>query len=388
MGTTNLNNARSLNESRQTAVALENSQVEGGLIFSVQPNHVSVSETCFEVTIKGWHLGSGSDISSVSFAGVLSSDIQYQSKHHVTLNVDVSGASTNTGDVVVTSSEFSTTLTNGFTFDAAINNVILENFETKLDMFYQSDDSNGWYFLDTNCPTGTDDICEAYGPASGDGMFALAVVDGSGRDASFEAKFSTTDCVDTVSDISVKYYAYSSSSQCISSDFLQIQVQYSHGGSWTTVSNANSKHSSNSQSWKTLSVTGLNSIVYGVKVLTRTYSPITNCDWWNPIAVDDITVSYTRECECATLSPTISHVPTLMPSTSSPTPNITISGDDDVLPVSTRTIIVIVIGAAAFIAIMMCFCWCDHYRARRKERMAAQRAERERQQEQELVNRY
>jgi hypothetical protein len=131
----------SLNESRVNAVALQDSLVPGGLVFSVEPNRVSVGASCVDVTIVGWHLGDGSDITSVSLNGVSSSDIVSQSKHHVTVTVTLTGAAVGTGHVVVTSDGFTTTLVDGFTFDAAASVVIVEDFETKLDVFYQADES-------------------------------------------------------------------------------------------------------------------------------------------------------------------------------------------------------------------------------------------------------
>jgi hypothetical protein len=174
VGTSIQNNAKSLNESRQSSVTLQDSLVEGGLIFTVEPNHVAVTTTCFEATITGWNIGTGADITSVTVAGQTTTDIRSQSRHHVSFNMDIVSAVVATGDIVVTSAGFSTTLIDGFTFDATTTLVIVEDFEAGLDIFYQADDSVGWYYLDTNCPTGTDEICETYGPDSGDGMFALS----------------------------------------------------------------------------------------------------------------------------------------------------------------------------------------------------------------------
>jgi hypothetical protein len=386
VGTSIQNNALSLNESRQSSVALQDSLQEGGLIFSAEPNRVALTMVCVEITVVGWNIGTGADITSVTVAGISTSDIREQSRHHVTFDLMISGATATTGDIVVNSAGFSTTLTDGFTFDTTSSLVVVEDFETKLDIFYQADESVGWYYFDTYCPTGTGDVCESYGPASGDGMFALVKVDGSGRDAVFESEFSSGDCVDTVSEISVNYYAYSTSSHCFSSNFLQLRVQYTAGGIWETVATTSAKHSSNSQTWKSLSTSGFNSVVYGVQVVARTYSSNNNCDYWNPVAVDDISVTFTSQCECVTVSPTISVAPSGVPSTSSPTPNITVSGEDDDGLLSSNLLIYAVIGVIFFIAIMACFCWCDKWHTRRKERKAARYAAQAR--ENEMHSRY
>jgi hypothetical protein len=336
---------------------------------------MAVDVVCFTVTITGWNIGTGSDISSVTVAGIVCSEIQSQSQHSVEAKIVVAGSgSVGTGDVVVTSAGFSTTLVDGFTFDASSSIDFVEDFDSGLNMFYQADDSVGWYYFDTACPTGTNDVCEDYGPAAGDGMFALVRVDGSGRDAAFESQFSSGLCTDTFTSISVKYYAYSVSSQCFASNFLSIRVQYAEGGAWTTIGSTSSTHSTNSQSWNTLSVSGFSSVLYGVQVLAKTYSPLTNCDFWNPVAIDDISVSYTTQCDCSdTASPTITYSPTGVPTTSSPTPNVTAAGEENsetIFGVSTSLILIAAIGCIIFFVIMCCFCWCDKENARRKARKA------------------
>jgi hypothetical protein len=125
----------------------------------------------------------------------------------------------------------------------------------------------------------------------------------------------------------------------------------------------------------------MSSVVYGVQVFAKTYSPNHNCDWWNPVAIDDITVSYSSTCDCATMSPTITLAPTGVPSSSSPTPNITVSNEDDDSLLSSDLLIIVAAGAVVFVVVMMCFCWCDKWRSARKERQEAQRAARAREQE-------
>ena len=371
VGTASKNNALSLNESRRNAIALQDSLEEGGLIFSVEPNHIPLGMSCFEVTIRGWYIGAGA---AVTLAGVTSASINEQSKHHVTLNVDMSGATAGTGDLVITSAGFITTLTDGFTFDATASVEVVEDFETKLDLFFQSDDSNGWFYFDTNCPTGSGETCQYYGPASGDGMFALSHVDGSGRDAAFEAEFSSGNCVDTVTAIAVKYYAYSVPSHCFASDFLQLRVRFTAGGAWTTVASTSSIHSTNSEAWLSLA-SSLNSVVYGVQILAKTSSPLSSCDFWNPVAIDDITVSYSSVCDCATVAPTVTFAPSGVPSSSSPTPNVTATAEDDEdsgLLSGIPTIFLVAAGAGAvvFLCIMLTCCWCDNWRAGRRARKA------------------
>jgi hypothetical protein len=179
-------------------------------------------------------------------------------------------------------------------------------------------------------------------------------------------------------------------SNCFSSEFLQLRVQYTEGGAWNTIASTSDKHSSNSQAWKTLSATGLNSVVYGVQVLARTYSASSSCDNLNPVAIDDISVSYTSVCDCATLSPTITLAPSGVPSTSSPTPNITINNDnDDEDNLLTNGMLVYIgIAAVIFIAVMACFCWCDNWRTGRRERKAARYSAEQREREANVNNRF
>lgn len=382
VGKTSQNNALTIMNSRADAIALQDSSVEGGLIFSIETNHVSVNISCFTIDILGWNIGSGSDITSVTVAGVVSTDITEQTRHSVSANIMAINANPGRGDVVVSSSRFDSTLTNGFTFDPPSKNEIFEDFQSGLDVFYQGDDSIGWYYFNWSCPTGSGEICEDYGPASGDGMFALARVDGSGRDATFDSQFSSGLCVDTVSAISVKYYAYSTASQCYSSNILSIRVQYEEGGDWTTIASTSSIHSNNHQSWKSLSASGFESVLYGIQIRVSTSSPLTNCDYWNPVAVDDISVTYSTECDCSnTMSPTITYAPTGVPSTSSPTPNVTASSDDDddsLFGIPRDLLPLIGIGAGLFFCIMGCLCCCDLFRSRRKEQREARRREQHR----------
>jgi hypothetical protein len=185
VGTASKNNARSLNESRADAIAMQDSLTNEGLIFSVEPNRVGIHMSCFQITVKGWNLGSGSDITSVMLAGISSTAILEQSRHHVTVNVELSGATAGTGDVVIVAGGFSTTLTDGFTYDSTSDVDIIEDFETQLKIFYQSDLSVGWYYFDSVCPSESGEVCARFGPATGDGIFAMVRVDGSGRYAAF-----------------------------------------------------------------------------------------------------------------------------------------------------------------------------------------------------------
>lgn len=299
-GDSSANNALTLNNNKQFAIRLQDSLEMGGLIFSVEPSHKHIAAGCFRVRINGWRIGDGGDITNVSLAGVPVLRIDQQDKNSVIVTANISDTAI-VGDVVIEcSSGVKTTLTNAFSYEASADTyLIIEDFEgDKLTPFYASGEG-AFYFLDGACPTGTGDICEDYGPASGAGVFAMVRPDAHGRPTGITANLSMDDfCQDNVSVISVDYYAFSVYDYCYPADFLSIQVKYTPTGAWVDVSTAASRQSSNSDAWFHLSTdeTFLPSIVHGVRILARSYSNIPNCQYYNPVALDNIIVAYSTVC--------------------------------------------------------------------------------------------
>ena len=114
-GTVNDDNARVLEERLSIVTNWRSSLTTDGIIFSATPSTLATG-SCAEVTIDGWRLGSGSDITSVTLAGVEVEAILSQTQDSVTVRSS-SATSTGTGDVVVTSSGgVVTTLTDGVTY--------------------------------------------------------------------------------------------------------------------------------------------------------------------------------------------------------------------------------------------------------------------------------
>ena len=303
-GATGSNNAKTLNKMKSYATDILDSSQAGGLIFSVNPNHIPINVSCFDVRISGWRIGSGSDIVRVALAGISFNNILEQGQDYVVVRCNSSIALPTTGDVIVSRNGGSgtTIMSDAFTFDDTRDTyVVFEDFDGSMSPFQTSGDG-AFYYIDSSCPTGPGDVCESYGPSSGSGIFVMVRPDNvasGGRTASVTSKFSSfPSCIDLVRSISVDYYAYSVYPQCYSTGFLQIQVKYSQTGEWVTVATAVDKQTSNTESWFTLKTNELfdQAAVYGVQILANSYSDTLYCPSWNPVAIDNVNVSYSSDC--------------------------------------------------------------------------------------------
>jgi hypothetical protein len=313
-GTVTDDNARSITNYKGTVIQLQTSLQTGGIIFSASPNHVALS-ACGEVTLTGWNIYSGSGIPTVTLAGVAAT-VQSASTHQIVV-VAGSSASAVIGDIVIVSNGITTTLTSGFTYQSfsnAVSTTVTENFDDTLTLFYIT---NTWYFLASPCPNTAGTACNSYGPtASTLGNFAMSNSDGDAEEFSFTADLSNGGCLDTVSTISVKYFAYSKYAFCYATAFLTIQVQTTRGGAWSTVATASAKQSTSTANWLTLATAGgYSSVLYGVRIVANSYSPNANCDYWNPVAIDDISITYKTTCGNACGFPAPTRFPTYAPST-------------------------------------------------------------------------
>ena len=103
-------NARTIDQTKAHAIALQDSLQEGGMIFSVVPSEADAANPNTQVEIKGWRIGGGSDISQVTLAGVPVSSIVSQTADSVIV-VPGTASGPRTGDVRVLQSgsgEYST----------------------------------------------------------------------------------------------------------------------------------------------------------------------------------------------------------------------------------------------------------------------------------------
>lgn len=316
---TTADNARSINDAAPYAVALQDSQVSGGLIFSVNPYRIPVDVGCFQVTIMGWQIGSGSDITGVSLAGVDAAAILEQGVNYVVITGTAS-ASAQIGDVVISRSGGgeTTTLTGGFEFEAASYPITFtDTMDGSSSLFYRSGHGS-FYILDSTCDTNSGGLCENYGPDSGEGVFILTATDSLGPEMTLTANFSVNnDCMDSVSAISVDYFAYSIYPFCFSASFLTIEGRTELNGAWVTLGTASSKQASSTDSWITLFATipGGSAVLYGIRINANMAGTQSGCSNYNAIALDNIVVEYTSSCTgCAIPSGVPSSQPTMSPS--------------------------------------------------------------------------
>jgi hypothetical protein len=296
-------NARSLNYFRPWAQAYRASLQPGGMVFSVEPSSMTVN-TCGQVTITGWRMGSGSDISSVKVGGVEVSEIVSQTMDSVVVVVSPSATvSASAVDVVVTTSGgMVTTAPAAFSYIASVsspssNVVVTVDFESAYSPL-ESTGELGWYLYNSPCPSSSsNDPCKNYGPrSSASGVFSMVDVDGSGRDGIYSLPVSSGGCVDTLLSVSLKYFAYSVYSFCFSNPFLRVEIQTSPGGVWTSIASASTVTSTSTSAWSTLSTSIQPTVMYGLRLRAITYSSNNGCDYYNPVALDDIVITYQRSC--------------------------------------------------------------------------------------------
>ena len=320
-------NAKTINLSKNYAVNLVPSLISGGIIFYAEPNRIPINIDGLFVNISGWNIGSGTDIINVKLAGVSVQSIEKQDNHFVLVRAAVSSVPTYGNITVIRSNGASTVLQSSFSYysDSVTQLTITEDFESipsyGLKYFSQTGDLAWFYFA--NCSTATGGYCENYGTRYGHpGIFAIVDVDNSNRETSLTSSFSVQSCLDTVSSISVDYFAYSKYPFCYPSNFLTIQVQRTKGGAWEVRKTATSKQASSTSSWTTLTYAlSTPAILYGVRINSATYIIATNCAAFNPVAVDNIKVSYTSTCVPASSRPTSrpsSLSPTRIPSSLTP----------------------------------------------------------------------
>lgn len=320
-GVANLfDNAKTIRSTAAKASALQDSLQVGGMVFSVAPNVFDSTRAHFQVEIIGWYIGEGSDITKVWLAGVPVAEIVSQTRDRVTVIPGEAGGKDRFGDVVIYQSGLgiNTTFQNGFTYRISnITYMIFEDFEGSVTTFVPAQELS-FYYISASCTTGLH--CINRGGFTADGVYAALEVDGTGRNGAFMAKFSNNGCFDTISAISVDYFAFSIHPQCYSPGFLTLQVKFEPSGQWVVVGSATSVQATASDEWRTLSTepTFTPSVVYDVQVLISSYSSIDNCDWHNPVSLDNIKIVYTAECMppayVPSAAPSVSFTPIASPS--------------------------------------------------------------------------
>jgi hypothetical protein len=323
-------NARVLREQATRAVTWTRSTTPGGLIFSVTPAY-AVLGRCEAVTISGWRIGvTGSDITSVTLNGVPALRIVSQSVDSVQVLADRS-ASAGTGDVVVTTtSGYTTTLRDAFTYEQTSGNFTADFEDGTLGPLWTSTGILDWT-VQRYCTALPCDVKPRSGPAvgvNGTGYFARAMAyDDSPVSSSLTTAFSTTNgaCVESIQSVSLYYHLWNpQGAQCRGSLIVETQNRVLQ---WSTVKTATVAQVHQNDSWLPLHHRFTNPTnIIAVRITAVPYVGPSTCYLWGSVSVDQITITKTTTCpedNCGfvSASPTIAitSAPTPVPSTQRPT---------------------------------------------------------------------
>mmetsp|Transcript_28720 Transcript_28720/g.61860 ORF Transcript_28720/g.61860 Transcript_28720/m.61860 type:complete len:1062 (+) Transcript_28720:186-3371(+) len=327
-------NARLHNERAATVTNWMPAVETGGIISSAMPAF-AVEDSCAEVVISGWRIGSGADITSVTLAGVEATRILSQTEDSVVVWAGRNWG-TGTGDIVVTSSAGLSTLAGGFSY-AGASDALTADFESGIPLYWQSTGFLRWdvgrYCSELPCLSaprsgpsvgrgGTGDFARVYSPAD--------VEETAQLDSYFNLN---NNCTDTVTSISLWYHMWTDEILCLGSLVVQEQVS---GGGWTTVATASAFQSAQNDDYLPLTHTFSNPTqVTGVRILADPTSSVEGCFREASISIDDIVIQRSTQCTnnlCGasavpTASPTLvpgqTHAPTRAPSTAAPTTTVT-----------------------------------------------------------------
>ncbi|KAJ1436610.1 hypothetical protein B484DRAFT_445580 [Ochromonadaceae sp. CCMP2298] len=341
-GISTSDNARVHNERATTITNWVPAVRTGGIISSAMPAF-AVEDSCAEVVISGWRIGSGADITSVTLAGVEATRILSQTEDSVVVwagrgagALQALATGTGTGNIVVTSSAgLVSTLVGGFSY-AGASNALTADFESGIPLYWQSTGHFSWN-VGRYCSSLPCSVAPNSGPSvghGGTGDFARVSAPAEGEEtAQLDSYFNlNSTCTDTVTSISLYYHMWTRYSQCRGS--LVVQEQLS-GGGWTTVATASAFQSAQNDDYLPLAHTFSNPTqVTGVRILADPTSSIASCFNYASVSIDDIVVQRSTQCTnnfCGTVSPTTiptasptlgpgeTHAPTVEPS---PTPTV------------------------------------------------------------------
>lgn len=302
VGTVYSDNSRILTEQTSSAINWRHSITGAGLIFAATPAYVS-RDSCSIVTINGWNIGTGSDISMVTLAGVPVAQIISQSAHHVEVLTGLDTVSSTDGVISVsTTSGITTELVGAFFYESA-NGQFVTDFNDGSSLNWNSVGSLEWRYMrycsNPPCTSNAPYSGPTVGVGNSDFASVTAPVLGNGTGI-LESLFNgdTTNCVDTVSSISFSYHLYTPYSQC-RGDF---SVWYKDSsGTWMSLSSSTSWGGQTGQDdgWYSSSFAiPDNGVVTGLRFVANPYPIVGDpaCRYYGTVALDDIIVDKSTTC--------------------------------------------------------------------------------------------
>ncbi|KAJ1394100.1 hypothetical protein B484DRAFT_407992 [Ochromonadaceae sp. CCMP2298] len=182
-----------------------------GTVYGCAPAF-TLEDACSEVTITGWQLGTGSDITNVTLSGA-QADIMSQTSDSVVVRA---GRGMGTGDVVVTSPSGTSTLAGGFLYRGA-DDPLSADFESgTIPAYWSTASTDSDLNVIRYCPSLPCASPPDSGPSvghGGGGYFLSVSATAQQKTAQLDSYFNT-DCTDTVTSISLYYHLWTPQPQC------------------------------------------------------------------------------------------------------------------------------------------------------------------------------
>ena len=347
IGTSEANNAHYLN-APATKAAITNvrkSTQSGGVIDNVFPSTAS-SILCTPVRISGFALGNGDNVVSVSLDGVPVNIIESQSKHEVVVLAAtpsesfpaagtgaikiVANRTTATGETVA---DYVSTVERMFFYQPSSQDIVAE-FETGT---YGRWSNEGSVKMEPKALCTQPDCCGGLcgtvptvgGPATGaDGtawFLRVQIGDTKSNPTPAAERYGvlkttlniTSNCIETISELSFSYHMYTSSPVCRG----ELKAQIETDGVWTTILEPSTFQTSFDDPWIKLRHSFPIDIplITRVRIVTRPYSEVDPdaCMGMNAIGIDQVSISTTTACKndnCRAPAPSfLTTVPTTIP---------------------------------------------------------------------------
>mmetsp|Transcript_25197 Transcript_25197/g.55843 ORF Transcript_25197/g.55843 Transcript_25197/m.55843 type:complete len:821 (-) Transcript_25197:114-2576(-) len=294
-GVSTSDNARTHNDHVGDCTNWRESDTSAGMLFSVSPSAATIGR-CQAITIEGWQIGSGNDITSVTLNGVAVAKILSQNKNSVSVELSETYTA-GTGDVVVTAGGVVTTLSGGFSFLPEAG-TFTTAFESSLPTYWAAGGDCYWRYIRfcSSTPCTYDHTSAPAVGYGGTGDFALAEsAADEPSDAKFATFFNSEGCADTVTSISLYYHMYTQASVCRGS--LEIQQVTKTNSNWNTVAQASIFQVSQSSPWLPLTHTfSQPDEVTGIRIVADPHSDRDGCYEWATVSIDDVQIVKSSDC--------------------------------------------------------------------------------------------
>mmetsp|Transcript_8995 Transcript_8995/g.9042 ORF Transcript_8995/g.9042 Transcript_8995/m.9042 type:complete len:1237 (+) Transcript_8995:80-3790(+) len=267
-----------IHERRFTPISYRTSSSQkGGIISSVSPSSVWMS-SCDVVTIKGWKFAHKDTITTVTLAGVEAEILSFTDDEVVVKAPSVSSPTTTAGDVVVTTDTGRISKVSEVFSFIGTESTFTSNFANGLDSTIW--ESTGDAYWSVSYPS----ILKRYGSSDPDhGQLTATGLNKEGG---------SNKCYDTLNHLSFEYWAYSTYSFCYDKFIVEAEDV---NGVWSTVFTGVTGLDANEPPYLSASVslpTDTRSVRFDV-----TTAPNTNCRYWAPVYLREVTVS--KEMVCA-----------------------------------------------------------------------------------------